>query len=248
MSGSKQQQQQQQKSVVIYGGRGALGKVLVSFFKQNNVWVCSIGHGPNEEADANVILTRTRSDDWEKQSTLVHARLNTILSGQKVDGIFNVAGGWAGGNAASADLVTSSNLMWQQSVWTAAITAGIAAEHLQVGGVVVLSGALAAHQQGTPGMIGYGMCKAAVHQLTQSLAETGAGLPRDAHALCVLPVTLDTPTNRKFMGEADQTAWTPLEDMAKMFSGWMGSGCGRPVSGSLVKVVTEDSVTRIEVV
>ena len=33
---------------------------------------------------------------------------------------------------------------------------------------------------GTPGMIGYGMAKAAVHQLVKSLAEPKSGLPEGA--------------------------------------------------------------------
>ena len=52
----------------------------------------------------------------------------------------------------------------------------------------------------TPGMMGYGMAKAAVHQLTKSLADPkAAGLPEDCATLAILPVTLDTPMNRKFM-------------------------------------------------
>ena len=37
-----------------------------------------------------------------------------------------------------------------------------------------------------------------------SLACPGSGLPSSACALGLLPVTLDTPMNRKFMPDADQ--------------------------------------------
>ena len=37
------------------------------------------------------------------------------------------------------------------------------------------------------GMIGYGMAKAAIHQLVQSLASEGGGLPNNASALAILP-------------------------------------------------------------
>ncbi len=46
------------------------------------------------------------------------------------------------------------------------------------------------------GMMGYGMAKAAVHQLVKSLGEQGSGLPDGTCALGILPVTLDTPMNR----------------------------------------------------
>ena len=37
------------------------------------------------------------------------------------------------------------------------------------------------------GMIGYGMAKAAVHQLVQSMSEPSSGLPEDAAVLGILP-------------------------------------------------------------
>ena len=40
---------------------------------------------------------------------------------------------------------------------------------------------------GTPGMIGYGLAKAAVHQLVKSLASTNSGLPANAKAVGILP-------------------------------------------------------------
>lgn len=47
------------------------------------------------------------------------------------------------------------------------------------------------HNETTPilikGMIGYGMAKAAVHQLIKSLADRKGGLPEDATVLGILP-------------------------------------------------------------
>ena len=68
---------------------------------------------------------------------------------------------------------------------------------------------------GTPGMIGYGMAKAAVHQLVKSLAADKSGVSPDATVLAILPNTLDTPNNRKFMPAADTSKWTPLDVVAK---------------------------------
>ena len=69
--------------------------------------------------------------------------------------------------------------MWKQSVWSSTISAKLANKHLKCGGVLVLPGAQPA-VKGTPGMMGYGMAKAAVHQLTKSLAEPKSGLPKNA--------------------------------------------------------------------
>jgi dihydropteridine reductase len=52
--------------------------------------------------------------------------------------------------------------------------------------LLTLTGALAA-QEGTPGMIGYGIAKAAVHQLVKSLAAPDSGLPNGAVVTAILP-------------------------------------------------------------
>ena len=104
--------------------------------------------------------------------------------------------------------------MWRQSVWTSSISAAVAALHLKEGGVLALTGAQPA-LKGTPGMIGYGMAKAAVHQLTRSLAEKNSGLPENSLVVSILPVTLDTPMNRKWMANADFSSWTPLTEVAR---------------------------------
>ena len=42
-----------------------------------------------------------------------------------------------------------------------------------------------------------------MHQLVASLAAPGSGLPEESCVAAILPVTLDTPMNRKFMPGAD---------------------------------------------
>lgn len=78
-------------------------------------------------------------------------------------------------------------MVLKQSVWTSIIASEIAAHHLKPGGILQLTGAKPA-LEATPGMIGYGMAKAAVHQMTKSLAAPkGSGLPDGAASVCILP-------------------------------------------------------------
>lgn len=226
--------------VLVYGGRGALGAACVSHFKANNFWVGSIDLSVNDQADLSIVVPRDGS--WAEQEAEVISKVAAALNGEKLDGIFCVAGGWAGGNA-KKDLAKNSDLMWRQSVWTSAISAAVAAQHLKDGGVLALTGAKPA-LKGTPGMIGYGMAKAAVHQLTKSLAEKDSGLPSDSLVLSILPVTLDTPMNRKWMPTADMTTWTPLTEVAAHFLNWT-EGKERPTNGSLLQLITKDSKTTL---
>ena len=61
-----------------------------------------------------------------------------MASDVKLDAIFNVAGGWAGGNASTAQFLTNSDLMWKQSVWSSLISASLASKYLTENGVITL--------------------------------------------------------------------------------------------------------------
>ncbi|XP_034545629.1 quinoid dihydropteridine reductase a [Notolabrus celidotus] len=226
--------------VIVYGGRGALGSKCVQHFKSNGWWVASIDMAANEEANENVIVKM--SESFTEQAGQVTADVAQLLGEQKVDAILCVAGGWAGGSCSSKDLFKNTDMMWKQSVWTSTISSRLAALHLKPGGLLTLAGAKAA-QSGTGGMVGYGMAKAAVHQLCQSLAAKNSGMPSEAAAVAILPVTLDTPMNRKFMPDADFGSWTPLEFIAEMFFNW-ATGANRPASGSLMQLLTSGGETQ----
>lgn len=194
----------------------------------------------NEQADFSIVVNR--DSNWVDQEKEVVTKIGSQLNGQKLDAVICVAGGWAGGNA-TKDLANSSDLMWKQSVWTSSISAAVGAQFLKTGGFLALTGANAA-LEGSPGMIGYGMAKAAVHHLTKSLAGKDSGLPEDSLVIAILPVTLDTPMNRKWMAKADFTTWTPLEFIAEIFLKWT-NGVERPQNGSLIQLVTKDSKTNL---
>lgn len=65
-----------------------------SYFLQ---WVGSIDLVPNESADFNLLLTEKTLQGQEKEV----CKLEEQLQNEKLDAIFCVAGGWAGGNAAN---------------------------------------------------------------------------------------------------------------------------------------------------
>lgn len=227
--------------VVVYGGRGALGSTVVSSFKKASYWVLNIDMVQNEEADHNILVT---GDTWTQQEENVCGEVAAALTGHQLDAVLCFAGGWAGGSPASKDFIKNAEQMWKSSVWPASISAKLACLHLKEDGTLVLPGAQPA-VKGTPSMAGYGMAKAAVHQLVSSLAAEKSGLPAESLVVAILPNTLDTPMNRKWMPKADTSTWTPLEFVADLMMSWTRKE-ERPVSGSLVKLVTENGVTTTE--
>lgn len=62
-------------------------------------WVGSVDLVANEEASANIIINP--ADSWIDQGKAVADRVAEVLEGNKLDAVLCVAGGWAGGNAAS---------------------------------------------------------------------------------------------------------------------------------------------------
>lgn len=227
-------------NVLVYGGRGALGRTLVSFFKAKDFWVLSIDLGASDEADANVVVDPKAS--WTEQEEMLLSSVSSLTV--SFDAILCVAGGWAGGSASNGDMIKNADLMWRQSVWSSALAARMASKFMKKGGLLQLTGASPC-VGATPGMMGYGMAKAAVHQLTKSLANPeAAGLPEGCVTVAILPVTLDTPMNRKFMPDADMSTWTSMEYLAELFLDWVKAS-GRPASGSLVEIVTAAGKTSL---
>ncbi|XP_018325220.1 dihydropteridine reductase-like [Agrilus planipennis] len=217
--------------VLIYGGKGALGSKCVSHFKSNGWWVASVSTKENPEADVNIIVDKCESPMSQEQKVL--EGLKNALDGEKFDSIFCVAGGWIGGNA-EKDLVKNCELMWQQSVNPSLISASVASKFLKEDGILSLTGAKAALDS-TPGMLAYGISKAAVQFMAKSLSNEKSGLPKGALSVAILPTTLDTPMNRKWMPDADFSCWTPLEFVAELFLKW-SNGQERPKNGTLLKL------------
>lgn len=107
----------------------------------------------------------------------------------------------------------------------------------------------------TPGMLAYGLSKAGTHHFVQTLGETSGKavttrtkrqkarrLRKNSEYLDtlsvvgILPTTLDTPSNRKGMPDADFNAWTKPMDIAREVGKWIEKPHLRPHSGALVKV------------
>ncbi|ORX52061.1 NAD(P)-binding protein [Hesseltinella vesiculosa] len=226
-------------SLAVYGGAGALGRALVTFFKNKGYFIINIDLVENTEANSNALVNIDQS--LEQQGQGLDQSLTDILKGDKLDALLCVAGGWAGGNAASKSFLSSADLMVKQSVNSSLVAGYLAARHLKAGGLLSLTGALAALGP-TPGMMGYGLAKAAVHQYTQSLAQEGSGLPELAKAIALCPVTIDTPMNRQGMPDADFSSWTSPSVIAEQLEGYM-TGSIKVESGKLISVVTKDNVT-----
>ena len=72
-----------------------------------------------------------------------------------------------------------------------------------------------------------------------------SGLPKGVDVIATLPITIDTPMNRRFMADADFGSWTKREFISELLINWMENKEKRPENGSLVKFTTVGGVTSL---
>ena len=87
--------------------------------------------------------------------------------------------------------------------------------------------------QGKAKMAPYCIAKSAVVTLTESMAAEHQH--DDININCILPGTIDTPTNRADMPDADFSTWIPCEDLANTML-FLCSPLARAINGAVIPV------------
>lgn len=210
-------------SVLVIGGDGALGRAVVNSFQRQGLGVLSVDFTSNHSASSNRLLSSRQSWRANTQDLLEHVKSQNL----KFDSIVNVAGRWLGDNASTESIMASFDVMIDVNLKTALSAAHLASVSLKEGGLLVLTGALPVYKGGTGYMLSYGTSKAAVHHMVKSLAEpSSSGLPKNARTICILPSTIDTPSNRVAMPTADFSGWTRPEIIADCLVHWSRESSG----------------------
>src|SRR5690625_1181627 len=121
-----------------------------------------------------------------------------------VDGLVNIAGGFAWETTADGQLSTWDT-MYSTNVQTAFNMCHHLLPHMRAeGGRILNVGAGAAHKAVT-GMGAYAAAKAGVLRLTEALADEVKDQGITVNA--ILPGVIDTPANRQAMPDADRSRW-----------------------------------------
>jgi NAD(P)-dependent dehydrogenase (short-subunit alcohol dehydrogenase family) len=145
----------------------------------------------------------------------------------------NIAGGfvWQIANDGSLDVWDK---MYAMNLKTALNASLAALPHLIESGAgrIVNVGAEAAIKSAA-GMGPYAASKAAVHRLTESMADELK--LKGVNVNAVLPSTIDTPANRASMPKADFSRWVPPADIAEAML-FLASEESRAITGALIPV------------
>lgn len=222
--------------IAVTGAFGVVGAAVARLAAARGARVAVIDYASKAPVDVDsdtlvlpgVDLTDTAAAEAAMQA--VEARFGGL------DALLNVAGGfhWETVEGGSADRWTQ---LYRMNVVTAVTACRAAVSLLKAseGGRIVNVGSASALRCGT-GMGAYTASKAGVHRLTECLAHElkGDGVTVNA----VLPLIIDTPTNRADMPDADFATWATPDDVAEVML-FLASPAARAVTGALIPITAK---------
>jgi len=193
---------------IVTGGFGTLGRALARELGERGACVALVDRAsiPADLADDERLLA-LGGVDLGADASVRRALAQVIQRWQRIDGLVNVAGGFAWETLADGSLDTWDRL-YAMNLRSAVAASQAVLPQLKAGGRIVNVGALAA-LKAAAGMGAYAASKAGVMRFTEALAEELK--ERGVTVNAVLPSTIDTPANRADMPNADFGRWvTPL--------------------------------------
>jgi NAD(P)-dependent dehydrogenase (short-subunit alcohol dehydrogenase family) len=223
------------KAIAITGAFGSLGAAVVRAAVAQGANVAAIDRVASPRDPATLAGARLYGDvdlgDAEAAKA-TFARIADDLGG--LDGLVNIAGGFAWETLAEGSLETWDRL-YTLNLRTAVAASQAALPHLVArgSGAIVNVGANGA-TKAAAGMGAYAASKAGVARLTEALAEELKD--RDITVNAVLPSIIDTPPNRADMPKADFAKWVQPAQLADVIV-FLLSAQARAVTGALIPVV-----------
>lgn len=226
------------RSVIVTGGFGILGEAVAQGFAAAGDNVARIDFAPSPRSPLDGTLDIAPLDIGSVDLTdaaSTQAALDQIISAHGgIDVLVNVAGGFAWETLEGGTIATWAKMQAMNLTTTATITQlALPALKASPAGRIVNIGAGAALKAGA-GMGAYAASKSGVHRLTEALAEELAGSGVTVNA--ILPSTIDTPTNRADMPEADFATWVQPAAIADVIA-FLASDAARAITGALIPVM-----------
>jgi NAD(P)-dependent dehydrogenase (short-subunit alcohol dehydrogenase family) len=225
------------KVIVVTGASGALGKVVVERAISSGARVAALDHASTPQAASGPDRLEIGGVDLSDPAQAGNAIDAAAAHFGRLDGLINVAGGFAYEAVADRHSQASPNQNWEKmhrlNLLTALNACRSAIPYLVKSGAgrIVNIGAMGA-LHAAAGMGPYAASKAGVHRLTETLA---AELKGKVTVNAVLPSTIDTPANRASMPDADFGKWVTAQELANVIL-FLASDEASAVTGALLPV------------
>lgn len=221
------------KIALVTGANGGLGTSVVSALLHAGATVIGVSRrGESEDLSKGnyhaLSADLARSDSATRTIDDIAARFG------RIDILAHLVGGFFGGKSvAEMDDASFQNMM-EMNLNSAFYVLRATIPHMRRagGGRIITIGSRAAENPG-PGVGAYSASKSALVSLTRTVALEN----KDARitANVILPGTMDTPLNRKFMPEADFSTWVQPSSVASLIA-WLASEAGQDVTGTAIPV------------
>lgn len=226
--------------VIVTGAAGGLGSAVTRAFEMAGAKLVLVDraadrlprlfpemvYSPDHFLAVSVDLT-----DPEAVDAMVE---ETVQRFGRVDVLANIAGGFRSGTPVHDTSFETWDYLLNLNARTVLIVSRTVIPHMleQESGKIVNVAARAA-LKGSANMAAYSVSKSAVVRLTESMS---AELKRNGiNVNCVLPGTIDTPSNREEMPSADFSRWVKPEALADVIL-FLASDAARAVHGAAIPV------------
>lgn len=215
--------------VAVTGAAGALGRKTVEILGAAGWTVVGIDLG---EVAADGVALALGGIDLTDEAAMAGAAARISDELGQLDGLVNIAGGFAWETVADGSVATWDRL-YAMNVRTALIASRALLPLLTASrGAIVNIGAAAA-TKAAAGMGAYAASKSGVARLTEALAEEVKA--QGVRVNAILPSILDTPANRADMPDADFGNWVTPTQLAGV-AAFLLSPAADAITGALIPV------------
>jgi NAD(P)-dependent dehydrogenase (short-subunit alcohol dehydrogenase family) len=203
-----------QMNVLITGASGNLGKVVTDKFLEAGYQVFAIVSSERSVPDLPKSVKNYQAD-LRSEASAQAAVAKIIQEHGRIDVAILLAGGFAMGNIAKTPLAAIHDMIALNFDTAYSVTQPVFNQMtLQKSGKFILIGARPAMEhRGGKEMIAYSLSKTLIIKLAELL--NADGKDKGITASVLIPGTIDTPTNREAMPNADRSTWVTPDELAE---------------------------------
>jgi NAD(P)-dependent dehydrogenase (short-subunit alcohol dehydrogenase family) len=232
----------QNKVALVTGATGALGKTVTRKLLENGARVAATYRTENGRNDLeqsvgalNSNLIEIKADVTDERS--VQELIKTIIDKfGRIDFLLNIVGAYAGGTDIADTDLSQWDLMMNVNLKSAFLCAKTVLPHMMkqnYGRIVNVSSRTAVEKSRRAKSGAYAISKAGVIVLTETLADEMKNY--DINVNCVMPSTIDTPSNRRNLPKADFSKWVDPNEIAEVML-FLLSDASKVTSGACIPV------------
>ena len=221
------------RTVIITGGAGGLGTATVAAFVADG-WRVVTPVRPGRSAALPKGATAVEGDLSVPADVAAAVEVAAGDPAAPLRAVVNLTGGYAGGGLVADTPIEEFERMLTVNLRPAYLVTAAALPHLVAaggGGIVYVSSRAAVSPY--PGVAGYATAKAAVLAFADAVAVEYR--EQNVRSNTVLPSLIDTPTNRRYMPDADFARWVTPEAIAPTIL-FLASDASAPTTGARIPV------------